>query len=639
MSAGTVAETHPSDAREFVSPRSFSAFGVSLVVHIALLAGLFMIHRTIEDDNPDIVMDTVFTEELLPEQMTQDVELDTTPSETMSTVSGGTVTGNVGSVAAAAVAQANIETSDKLKEPELRINPGPSNIPTDNLLGEDLGETQIKGETGAVVDGYGTALHRITLELVRLMHKQRVFVVWLFDESESMRDDQKEIAENFHKVYADLGLAQQKDEKVKTRGKEVLLTAVVSYGAKVNEQLKPSTDTKAIEETIATKIPIDESGSEMMCSAVATVIQQYRKRAIADQRKLVVILVSDESGDDGEGVEVAIETAKKARASIYVLGRESVFGYPYARVRWKDKKYGLWHWLRINRGPETGMPECLQWDGLHARWDVHNAGFGPYEQTRMARETGGIFFVLPGEEEDLAGRGARDRRKYDFLDMKEYQPLLLARKDYVQQRDASKFRSTIWQVIRVLNPHLDDKLNVREHHYPIDKAEFAKVGGENFQRAMYGMAQCNTAMKLLESIRPLRDSEESQRWRAAYDLADAQIPAYRVRLFQFKLALDKHLREWPAPKKENTNEWWLHRSRKLLEPTEAQIKLTKVDMDELNRQKKLAEERYQFVINEHPNTPWARRAQADVQQGFGMDFHEHFHDPRYYKLDIKIPKF
>jgi hypothetical protein len=36
--------------------------------------------------------------------------------------------------------------------------------------------------------------------------------------------------------------------------------------------------------------------------------------------------------------------------------------------------------------------------------------------------------------------------------MKEYNPDLSSRREYRQERDKSKFRSTIWSVIKTLNP-------------------------------------------------------------------------------------------------------------------------------------------------------------------------------------------
>ena len=50
---------------------------------------------------------------------------------------------------------------------------------------------------------------------------------------------------------------------------------------------------------------------------------------------------------------------------------------------------------------------------------------------------------------------------------------------------------------------------------------------------------------------------------------------------------------------------------------------------------------YERVLAEHPGTPWARRAQWEIDHGYGMTISEGFHDPRYRNVGtrIKIPKF
>jgi hypothetical protein len=352
-----------------------------------------------------------------------------------------------------------------------------------------------------------------------------------------------------------------------------------------------------------------------------------------------VIVVSDESGDDGNLVEETIHRCKTADAPVYVLGHYSVFGYPYARTKWIDPKHGLTHWLTINRGPETPFPECLQFDGLHERWDAFSSGFGCYEQVRIAKQTGGIFFMLPGNEDNLGGAGSYEQRKYDLLDMKEYLPDLSSRMEYAKDRDSHKFRDTQWQVIVNLNPHKDKELNMQEHWYQLDHAEFAKQGAETAKRAMRAMGILNEAVKQLDSVKKLRDKEQSERWRANYDLMHAQCMAYRVRLFQLLLALDQHYKTKPTPKDPKNNYWDIHRTAQLLEPSKEQIKQTKVDMEELNRQDEMAKAEYRAVMENHPRTPYARRAQWELQNGFGMKFAEVYRDPRYNNVtDIKFPK-
>ena len=376
------------------------------------------------------------------------------------------------------------------------------------------------------------------------------------------------------------------------------------------------------------------------------VLDQYKPLANRTHRKLVIIVVSDESGDDnlqGSIVDDVIAKAGKSGkpAPIYVLGREAVFGYPKARMHWRDPKYGLSHWLEIDRGPESAMPEALQFDGLHERWDAHPSGFAPYDQARITKETGGIFFVLPHEEENLVGQAEIDKRKFAFLDLKEYTPELVTRRKYEENRNRSKLRSAVWETVKLLNPFLDKELYIREHWYSTDPTKFKPDAQVSFDRALRALGLLNQAVHMLEKVKPLREKEDSQRWRANFDLAYAQVLAYRVRLFQFLLASDAFINNLPQPKNPQNNIWDIRRVHEMLAPTERQIKLTKVDMTELKTQLELAKSQFEFVRRTHPGTPWARRAEFELSQGFGMQFFDGFRDPRYDKFvndkDIKIP--
>jgi len=620
--------------------RDYSAFFTSLIVHAVILMSMGMIHHHLTDAQPEVAIETIFDDERDQAEFEQVLETNMEVSETLSVSPGGMVSTNVGASTAPAISSQKIETSESLKEPEIKISAGEITAPGEDILGEDLGAGEVTGEVGAVVDGYGTAMSRISKELIRIMREEKIMVVWLFDESGSMKDDQKEIRNNFNKIYGELGIAAKQESKTRARD-QTLLTNILSYGATVHVHTpKPTTDLKEVQDAIG-KIPQDESGLENMCQTVAATIDKYAVMARKSDRRLCIVLVTDESGDDGAGVEEVITRAKRAKAPIYILGRESVFGYPYARQIWRDKKYNLPFWIQINRGPETAFPEALQYDGLHGRWDTFSAGFGPYEQVRIARETGGIFFVLPGKEDKLAGPGKDDARQFRFQDMKEYQPLLMSRREYDATRSASKFRTAIWKVIVTLNPHLDKQLNVKELYYPFKKKEFYETGSKEVPKAIRAMGLLQKAVDILESIKPLRAQEKSARWRAAYDLALAQCLAYRVRLFQYCLAMDQHAKNMPAAKKKESNVWNVRRGKKMLPPDPQQVKLTKVSVEELDQQLKKAEAQYKLVMKEHPGTPWAQRAGYELNQGFGMSFAEGFRSPLYdsKRKEIKVPKF
>lgn len=619
---------------------------VSTALHVVAFIAMFFIKLSLPDDSLHLVLDSVFTEERFQEEFEHEIEQTNEVATTMNVVesnsistSDGAGTGGTGGATAVGGASQTVESASSLKVPTVPVTVGSISVPGGAFVAEDLGTGAIKGEIGRVVDGYGPALSQLTQELVRLMREQKLMVVWMFDESESMRDDQKEIRDKFHKVYEELGLAAKSDAKMRASD-EVLLTSIVGFGEDVHELTpKPTSKVPEIKEAID-RIGVDGSGKEYTCKAVSSVLAKYGSKTAAQNRRLAIVIVSDESGDDGELIEDTIERARKIKAPVYILGRYSCFGYPYARMTWVDPKYKLTFWLRINRGPETPFPELLQTDGLHERWDYDSSGFGPYEQVRLARESGGIFFLLPGHEDNISGSRSVEDRRFEMLDMREYLPTLEARIPYARQRDDSKFRAAQWEVITVLNPFRDSQLQIRETHYSVDHATFDQQGAMAFQQAVRSLQLFNQALKMLDAVKPLRAKEQSQRWRANYDLIHAQCKAYRVRLFQFLLALDKHKKERPPVANPMDNYWHIRREPTMLPPDPVQVKLTKIDLDELNQQLEEAKEEFQAIIATHPRTPWARRALSETNAGYGMKFYSAFHDDEAYAKaakEIKVP--
>ena len=97
---------------------------------------------------------------------------------------------------------------------------------------------------------------------------------------------------------------------------------------------KPREDIDLIGRAIK-KLRIDSTGVENTMKAIRDVVDRYAN-LIRKDRKLLIILVTDESGDDGDGVEEARQALKKYKVPLYVIGRQSLFGYPYAHHRYMD---------------------------------------------------------------------------------------------------------------------------------------------------------------------------------------------------------------------------------------------------------------------------------------------------------------
>jgi hypothetical protein len=611
---------------------------ISTIVHVAALGAMAFYKITIEVHEEPVAMETVVAEEREQQEFDQELSLDTSVSQNLGVSSGGMVSTGIGAAASQPLAQAKIGQSEVIKDPEVRVvTIGDISIPGVGEMGLDLGEGQVKGETGARVEGYGAAMHRVSGELIRMMRKEPVLVVWLFDASGSLTDDRKEIAANVTKIYEELKISQEATKA--TKGKvNPLETMVCSLGSEKKNLLpKPTTELADIQKAM-TSITEDLTGQEKTFGAISRAIDEFAPMATRADRKLVLIVVTDETGDDDDVVEEVMVKSDKFNVPIYFMGREAIFGSPRAHIVWTNPKDGVRHWIPVDRGPETPLPECLQFDGLHGRWDSHSSGFGPYGQVRLAKHTGGIFFVLAGEEASLAGSGARDKRRFDDLAMKEYEPQLMSRREYEQARNKSDFRSGIAQVINALNPSVDKELSLKDERFSLNILEFMKDREKYFGRCLRTLAKVNEGIKKIEQIEPLRAKEKEPRWRAAYDLIHAQLLCFRVREFQYLLTLEKHAREKPQPKDPKSTEWHIVHVQEMLAPTPDQVRATKVDMEELEKQKQNAVKLYDQVIKNHPGTPWERVARQEKAWGFGYQMRERYRDEREY--DSKdVPKF
>ncbi|MCA9069673.1 MAG: VWA domain-containing protein, partial [Planctomycetaceae bacterium] len=214
---------------------TLSSLGVSTIVHALILGMMATWYFKIEEEPEEVTVESVIKEEERPpEDITQRMEEETQVSTNLNSVSGGAVSLAVGSTAKPTVKK--VQMTESIVKTDVTFNASNVTMPGDSELGDELGEGEVTGEVGAVVEGYGPAMDRLTKEIIRMMREQKVLVVWLFDQSDSMKDDHEEIAGKFHKVYEELGIAQQKDEKIKSRIQDqVLQTMIIAYG----EGLKP----------------------------------------------------------------------------------------------------------------------------------------------------------------------------------------------------------------------------------------------------------------------------------------------------------------------------------------------------------------------------------------------------------------
>ncbi|MCE9608510.1 MAG: VWA domain-containing protein [Planctomycetia bacterium] len=626
-------ETGPGLGRNVVW--GLAAGGSSMVVHLALLLMMGLMMSGAPPREPPKLIEASVEPVRDQEEITQKLDSKIVPSTTLnaasSVSSAASATAGVSGAISSAVAAPKLNTTVVNRPTSVRVDVGAVNVFTQS--GSTFASAVPEGTLGdglATAEGYGDAMDRMTQEVLNMLAKRKVMLVWLMDQSESMQDDREEVTTRIERVYQELGLsAAAKDD--------ALLTGVISYGASTLNHT-PQATYKPQEIMAAIKsVPNDPSGFEMQSQAFMFGINSFQKIAQAGNRQMAMIMVTDESGDMASNIsqlEQAIAMVKAANCKVYILGREAIFGYPYAHMRWTDPATKTSHWLRIDRGPETPQPEQLQINGFHRRNDAFPSGFGPYEQSRIARQTGGIFFMLPSPEVNLHGR---DTRAYDSDAMRPYLPDLSPRNDYMSERDKNPLRQMVFQVIQDLNPYQagskGSRVEISTGPFSIDRSVFAQQTTAEMKKAQDLIMYLQEAQKGLESVASYRAREKSPRWRANYDLIYAQVISYQARLLEYGWYMGEFQKTPKAIKNilgeaRPTNRWGMSVVKRLLKP----------DVTQAQRDK--ADGLFREIQKEYAGTPWGERAKDEINRGYGVELHEGHEDPRNLAgRGIKLPNF
>jgi hypothetical protein len=617
------------------------AWVVSTLIHIAVVGGLAAVAtgsgevaKRLANLDTTLVANPGTAEELTkiyadPADIPRDQAVGDTKSSTAGQGVGfasiGTAPSNT-----PAVSQTGRQVNEKSALPTIASISVPSGLTsTTRMLNRDLGGGgMIGGDVTYGAGDVGVALDQIAREILRHLTQHKVTVVWLFDESESMKDDQKAIREKFDRVVNELKV--NAPDEVPTKGKKAkssgppLNHAIVGFGNDLHfNQEKPTTDIEAIGKAID-RLQIDSTGKENTMQAVRNVIGHYRN-LISNERKLLIVLVTDESGDDGEYIEEARQAAVSGEVPIYIIGRQSLFGTGNLTIGYTDPVTKDFFWVGIRRGPETADVEALQYDGIHRRWDEVPSGFAPYELARLAKDTGGIYFLLPSEE----GLRIKTREKaYSMETLKEYVPDYESRPAYLERREKSELRRTLFAIIQETNAY------PFRHHFPVNPDQLLPAIQEELPKTTLRLNALIKIEERLRQLEKLRNRETEKRWQAAYDLMLAQVVAYQLKAYEYRANLLEMAAKPPKPNTMPTPElfveWSLDHSTERKAPKE---KTEKVYLE--------ATRLLQLVVERHPNTPWGDLALDTLNRGLGVKRSEwhHKHSTRYEERAKLVPKF
>ncbi len=603
------------------SPWDGSAWAASFVVHMLLVIGLGLVSFTIV---PETFLIVSYDPVELPEEkmLTQEVLSSETPQDPIGAL------GQADSESARAVAMEIDQQSSiafhqmpiaqfgeianlQIDEPVLQ---GP-NFSTDlPVQGVDM-----VGVTGAV-----GAIDRITHEIITSLEQQKTLVVWLFDESGSMKLERRQLLKRMRRIYDELGVLEAANNPAFKKHKDKpLLTAVVGFGA--GTQLLTTRPTDQIEEIEAAIGAIRDNNSreENIFGAVAMVAEKFRNYRLPSngRRNVMIILFTDESGDDLPRLDATIDLCRKWAMPVYVVGRPAPFGRRVAYVKWIDPDPNFDQrpqWVPVSLGPESVAPERLKLHvlGSQGKDDLLDSGYGPYSLTRLCHETGGIYFSAHPNRTvgRYVSRKETDRLTAHFSAfyspeiMRRYQPDYIPVQEYMRRLQGNRAKRALVEAAQLswTSPIEDVRIRFPKR----DEASLANSLSRAQRNAALLQPKIDRLCQLLLAGESQRKKLRSPRWKAGFDLALGRALATKVRCEGYNAALAQAKQGMPFQSERN-NTWVLVAGEMFASSS-------------LEKLAKKSQQLLEQVQQEHAKTPWATLAQQELRQPLGWRWKESY---------------
>lgn len=592
------------------------SLGVHLVILVALATAYFLlpIKQTIELSARPVD----FEEELEPEefQFTEDL-----PLEIGALSTAGTANAEAAAPELAETSEVLQELPISMLEADVEANEVEQPVIHAPTLSENLTVkgTGYVGTTGAI-----GAIDRITNEILLSLEQRPTLVVWLFDQSGSLRSQRAQIAKRFDRVYEELGVIESSGKQAfQKHDDKPLLTSVACFGQGLTMLTTEPTDNLDEIKGAVRAVRDDKTGEENVFSAVTSLANKYRMfRLKQPQRNVMFVVFTDECGNDYHQVDAAVATCRKFAMPVYVVGVPAPFGRKEGLVKYVDPDPEFDQTPRfvpVDQGPESVMPERikLRFFGQNDRDDPIESGFGPFALTRLTVETGGIYFAVhpnrqPGEYVDRDRTDAMTSHLAFFFDplvMRNYRPDYIPLDEYRKKLAQNAAKSALVQA--ATQSWTEQMEEVRLRFPKVDEGQLAQDLSQAQRAAAKLEPKIGQLVAILKQGEKDREKITEPRWRAGYDLAMGRALASKVRTegYNAMLALAKQGMKFKDPK----NDTWILKPSSQISTGSAAEKEAAQALTYLKR-----------VVDQHPGTPWALLAARELETPFGWEWHEEF---------------
>ncbi len=571
------------------SLRDLPAWCISLIINLGALGLLQLVVYQNSVERVDYEITSVLEEE---QELMQEMVLSQTITDQVGT---GHNSNNLvaGQVAATVVGPVTQRIQQTIPDVVPNLNTLTAEVPQ-MAMDSIADHLEVSGILHDTTDTGGVegALDRIALEINQSLKERQTLVIFVLDASLSMESKREAIAERIDTIYGQL------DNLGGTAG---LHTVVASFGETSNLHTQtPVQDPKLISEAVRA-VQNDESGKENVFGTLAQVIEQFKMFGRHDGRwNRLVFIITDERGDDADFLlEQAIDECLRFNFRCFVAGHAAIFGQQHGFVQYTYPEDGFVDYLPCDQGPETAFPQALQLpvfgSGEDFRLQRMSAGYGPYALTRLCSETGGAYLITDDTQGFVFDRHILRQYGPDYRPSREQQEEIMAHpaKAALVNACAMTYSEPI-PMPQTVFLHLNDndlRRQLTDAQMPVARLDY----------------QVNAILQMLKQGEASRESLENEpRWAAAYDLAMGRAMAMRVRLYGYNLMLAQ-MKQAPLsfenPAQEN--QWLL---------------VAGEEIDTGPQMRQAAEDARTYlarVIDEHPDTPFARIAERELSTDMG----------------------
>jgi len=494
------------------------------------------------------------------------------------------------------------------QKPAPVVRPAPKRVTPRVVRRRPSSGTEPAAHAASQADVVARQVRKLGTALRESLEVGPTVVVWLIDRTPSAADLLADVTRAARELYATSAAGEPAEAK--------LATAVIAFDEQVEFVLDPPVSEADRVVAALEGLTSRKSAREQTFTALEKALEKYLPLRTKEGKELLLIVVSDEAGDDDAQVDRLVELTRRQAVPVYAIGLPAPWGQtnptsPNPKQRdTADREDN-----NPTYGPESLRSERVDiedWSrsGSGGAMSLVDSGFGPFALERLCRASRGRFLLVRSELGfGFGARGwpAASALTFDEAVLAKYTPNYVSAAEYENLLAENKARAALSQAAQLPKVRIEGYPGSR---FPKEaEAKMAKQMSQAQQFAARNLPPIDQLYSILSQGEADREKLTGPRWQAQFDLAFGRVMAIKARLdgYNSMLAALKRGKTFQNP---SSTEW-------VLEP--ADVFETESTIRRMAERAKMYLER---VVREHPGTPWARIAEEELRQPMGWTWRE-----------------